>query len=108
MKQAALIFVVMISACFSFGQTLNLFFDVNKYELTDEHKVQIDNILGGKVIMCIKGYADTTGTKAYNKTLSRKRADEVFKYLKKKIINLKLPEYLGEQHRSEERRVGKE
>lgn len=89
----------MISACFSFGQNLNLFFDVNKYELTDEHKAQLSEILGKNVtIACIKGYADSTGTLEYNKGLSRKRAEEVFKYLRKNIVIDILPEYLGEQH----------
>jgi outer membrane protein OmpA-like peptidoglycan-associated protein len=89
----------MISACFSFGQNLNIFFDVNKYELSDEHKAQLNEIISKNVaITCIKGYADSTGTLEFNKNLSRKRAEEVFKYLRKSTGIKIFPEYLGEQH----------
>jgi len=99
MKQAALIFIIMISACFSFGQNLNLFFDVNKYELTNEHKAQLTELLNRNVtITCIVGYADSNGTKAYNKNLSRKRAEEVSKYLMGNFYDKIIPFYVGEQH----------
>jgi len=99
MKQATLVWLLMISACFSFGQNLNLFFGVNKYKLTNEHKAQIDEILSKNVtITCIMGYADTTGAITYNKYLSRKRAEEVSKYLMGKFYVNIISFGAGEQH----------
>lgn len=99
MKQATLGLLLMISACFSFSQTLNLFFDVNKYEINDRHKAQLKELFNKNVIItCIKGYADSTGTLAHNKILSRQRAEEVLKYLNKAIKISISPEFFGEQH----------
>jgi outer membrane protein OmpA-like peptidoglycan-associated protein len=98
MKQAILFVLLIIATSFSFGQNLNLFFDVNKYELSDENKAQLKKLLSRNVtITCIKGYADSNGTMAYNKNLSRKRAEEVFRYLRKNITLNLFPKYLGEE-----------
>src|SRR5688572_13563507 len=80
---------------------LNLFFDVNKYDLTREHLMQIDFAINSKklTIIGIKGFADSTGSKSFNMELSRKRARAVFHYLNSQhysdSINI---EYFGEQH----------
>ena len=64
--------------------TLNLYFDFNKYKLTTEHHVQLNTLLDkysevNYISIC--GHADTTGNALYNLELSRKRAVSVKNYL---------------------------
>lgn len=108
MKKASFIWVVFF--CFSSqsqqltGLKLNLFFDVNKHDLTKEHLMQIDSAIVSKelAITNIKGFADSTGSNRFNMELSRKRARAVFHYLNSQkysdSINI---EYFGEQHPAE-------
>ncbi len=79
---------------------MNLFFDINKYDLTNEHLMLIDSAVISKklTITCIKGFADSTGTNSYNIELSRKRAAAVYTYFKSKhYIDSVNIEYFGEQ-----------
>ncbi|HKR06904.1 MAG TPA: OmpA family protein, partial [Bacteroidia bacterium] len=64
--------------------TLNLYFDINKYLLTTEHRVQLNTLLdkySEVTYISISGHADTTGSALYNLELSRKRAVSVKNYL---------------------------
>ena len=85
------------------NSNLNLFFELNKYDLTNKHLLSIDSALTNKkvTITCIKGFADSTGANSYNLELSRKRAWTIYKYLKNQhytdSVNI---EYFGEHHSS--------
>ena len=87
------------------NSNLNLFFDVNKYDLTNEHLILIDSAMAGKklTITCIKGFADTTGVTSFNIELSRKRATAVYNYINDhhRIDSFVTVEYFGEQHAAE-------
>jgi outer membrane protein OmpA-like peptidoglycan-associated protein len=61
-------------------------FKFNKYALTDDAKENLDKLAGEvksdkRFFIAVEGYTDSTGTKAYNTELSRKRADAVVTYL---------------------------
>lgn len=61
-------------------------FSVNKYELTAEAKADLDKLAtdvksGRRFFIAVEGYTDSTGSKAYNEALSRRRADGVVEYL---------------------------
>jgi len=66
--------------------TEQVHFGVNKTTLTKEDQARLDDAiqkLGGmkNYLIEVEGYADRTGDKAYNRELSRKRADAVVHYL---------------------------
>ena len=69
-------------------ETLN--FKTNSYKIETKYLTTLDEI-GAKCIadtfsfLKIFAYADTKGTKKYNKELSKKRANEVYNYLTKKF-----------------------
>jgi len=80
---------------------LELFFDVNKYELTKAHRMQIDSaiISRGLTITGIRGFADSTGNASYNIDLSQKRAKAVFRYFDGQANSDSISiEFVGEQH----------
>jgi OOP family OmpA-OmpF porin len=61
-------------------------FKFNKYALTDDGKADLDKLAGEvksdkRFFIAVEGYTDSTGSKAYNTELSRKRADAVVTYL---------------------------
>ena len=61
-------------------------FSFNKYELTDDAKAELDKLAmevksGKRFFIAVEGYTDSTGSKAYNEVLSRRRADSVVEYL---------------------------
>ena len=61
-------------------------FGFNKYELSADAKAELDTVAGevksGKrFFIAVEGYTDATGSKAYNESLSRRRADKVVAYL---------------------------
>ena len=61
-------------------------FAFNKYVLSADAKAQLDQIAGEvksghRFFIAVEGYTDSTGSKAYNETLSRNRADRVVEYL---------------------------
>ncbi|MEJ0009482.1 MAG: OmpA family protein [Alphaproteobacteria bacterium] len=64
-----------------------LYFDFDKYTLTDETKRKLDTVASTLLAdrdvkqARIVGYADPIGTPAYNEALSRKRAQAVLAYL---------------------------
>jgi OmpA-OmpF porin, OOP family len=61
-------------------------FGFNRYELTADAKAELDKLAGEvksgrRFFIAVEGYTDSTGSKAYNETLSRRRADRVTEYL---------------------------
>jgi len=61
-------------------------FSINKYELSTDAKSELDKLAGDiksgrRFFIAVEGYTDSTGSKAYNETLSRRRADSVTEYL---------------------------
>src|ERR1039457_1771411 len=61
-------------------------FSFNKFELSADAKTDLDKLAtdvksGRRFFIAVEGYTDSTGTKAYNETLSRQRADRVVEYL---------------------------
>ena len=61
-------------------------FGFNKYELSAEAKADLDKLAtdvksGRRFFIAVEGYTDSTGSRAYNETLSRHRADRVVEYL---------------------------
>jgi OOP family OmpA-OmpF porin len=61
-------------------------FAFNKYDLSADAKTELDKLAGevksGKrFFIAVEGYTDSTGSKAYNEALSRRRADRVVEYL---------------------------
>ena len=61
-------------------------FSFNKYALSTDAKTDLDKLAtdvksGKRFFIAVEGYTDSTGSKAYNETLSRQRADQVVEYL---------------------------
>src|SRR5260370_21459551 len=61
-------------------------FSFNKYALTDDAKAELDKLAmevkrGKRFFIAVEGYTDSTGSRAYNEALSRRRADSVAEYL---------------------------
>ena len=61
-------------------------FKFNKYMLTPDAMGDLDKLAGDvksdkRFFIAVEGYTDSTGSKAYNEALSRKRADAVVGYL---------------------------
>ncbi len=61
-------------------------FSFNKYELSGDAKAELDKLAmevksGRRYFIAVEGYTDSTGSKAYNEALSRRRADRVVEYL---------------------------
>jgi OmpA-OmpF porin, OOP family len=70
-------------------KTATVLFDLNKSNLTDDDMQQLDQLADSLTAMKhyviqVQGYTDSTGPKAYNLQLSRKRADAVVRYLTEK------------------------
>jgi OmpA-OmpF porin, OOP family len=61
-------------------------FKFNQYTLSPEAKQDLDKLASDvqtakRFFIAVEGYTDSTGSKAYNETLSRRRADAVVEYL---------------------------
>jgi outer membrane protein OmpA-like peptidoglycan-associated protein len=61
-------------------------FAFDKWELTASAKEDLDNLANGlsadkRFVISVEGFTDSTGNRAYNEALSRKRADAVVTYL---------------------------
>ena len=61
-------------------------FGFNKYTLTNESKEDLDKLATDvkadkRYFIAVEGYTDSTGSRAYNESLSQKRADAVVHYL---------------------------
>jgi len=69
--------------------TASVFFNLGKSKLTKEMQAQLDDAISklqgnSNYVLEIQGYTDATGSAAQNLELSRKRADEVERYLTSK------------------------
>lgn len=65
---------------------LTIPFAFNKYTLTDKDRQDLDNMVTNaaqnkRYFIAVEGFTDRTGSRQYNETLSRKRADAVTEYL---------------------------
>jgi OOP family OmpA-OmpF porin len=74
---------------------LTISFGFNKSMLTPKDKEDLDAMVTSsaknkRFFIALEGFTDTTGSKAYNETLSRKRADAVAEYL---VANHDIPIY---------------
>ncbi len=72
----------------------NIFFDVDKYELQDRSKSELQKIIrflteNPQLRIEISGHTDNSGSAIYNRELSEKRARSVFQYLTQNTINSK-------------------
>ena len=61
-------------------------FAFDKWNLTSSAKADLDNLASGlsadkRFVISVEGFTDSTGDRAYNEALSRKRADAVVTYL---------------------------
>jgi len=61
-------------------------FSFNRWELTANAKAELDKLAeevktGRRFFIAVEGYTDSTGSRAYNEALSRRRADQVTEYL---------------------------
>ncbi len=70
----------------------NLLFDLDDYHLTPNSTNELDNLAAylntnSEVQLEIYSYTDSRGSKAYNKNLSQKRAEETVKYLVSKGVS---------------------
>lgn len=86
MNRFCLFLIFALPAFFCLGQSTEahrLCFDINSSELTEVHDLEL-HLIAEQIqradfsYMKIVGYATPSGTKAYNKLLSKKRAYEVF------------------------------
>jgi outer membrane protein OmpA-like peptidoglycan-associated protein len=65
---------------------LTIPFAFNKYTLTEKDRQDLDNLVANaasnkRYFIAVEGFTDRTGSRQYNETLSRKRADAVTEYL---------------------------
>jgi outer membrane protein OmpA-like peptidoglycan-associated protein/tetratricopeptide (TPR) repeat protein len=82
----------------------NIFFDVDKYELKDKSKTELQKISrfltdNPLVRVEISGHTDNVGAPSYNKQLSEKRAQSVYQYLLDNGIDSKrlIPKGYGQE-----------
>jgi outer membrane protein OmpA-like peptidoglycan-associated protein len=66
--------------------TVNVPFQFNKYNLSEDARQDLDKLAGDvkadkRYFIAVEGYTDKTGSKSYNAALSRRRADSVVEYL---------------------------
>ncbi len=64
----------------------NVLFKFDKYALTPDAKQDLDHLADNvrsdkRYFIAVEGFTDSTGSRQYNESLSRKRADEVVQYL---------------------------
>jgi outer membrane protein OmpA-like peptidoglycan-associated protein len=69
------------------AEPLYVYFDFDRYKLRSDQRAKIEKaleegLLGKSFEYLVVGHADWVGSKRYNLKLSRKRAEEVGKYLK--------------------------
>jgi outer membrane protein OmpA-like peptidoglycan-associated protein len=78
----------------------NVFYEIDSWELKDESITELNHLAellsaNKNLVMEIGGYTDSTGSKAYNLSLSEKRALSVVNYLVKKGISSERLTYKG-------------
>ena len=93
MKYKLLIILIILSFQTPiFAQkSFEIFFDFNKYELSENSKQQIDSIINANktlIISKIEGFCDKKDSDSYNKKLALQRTQSVLDYLKIKKISI--------------------
>lgn len=92
MNVKKLILLILLLPVSSFAQQkVEVFFDFDKYNLNDVAISKLNTWIAEKKavqVTKIYGYCDWKGTNFYNDTLSKKRVNEVFIFLKKNEINI--------------------
>ncbi len=92
MKKQFILFLLILFSINSFGQEqLEVFFDFNKSEINESAKQKLETwIAADKEVEVSKiyGYCDWIGSNPYNDTLSLKRVDAVYKFIKSKNITV--------------------
>ncbi len=100
----------------------NIYFETNSYQLDPKSHIEIENSLrllnqNPNLEILIEGHTDDTGDKKYNQSLSKKRANAVYKALIEKGINQERLSFQGfgetnpikpntsEQNRKSNRRI---
>ena len=81
-----LLFFMSVKAQVKKPDSLQLYFDSAKFELTEDHKEKINvfvkSVETDKVLQIkIKGYTDFVGNHVYNNKLSKKRANSAYTYI---------------------------
>jgi outer membrane protein OmpA-like peptidoglycan-associated protein len=81
-------------------QLSNVFYEVNSWELKKESIIELNNLgrlleVNKNLVIEIGGYTDSTGSDAYNLSLSEKRALSVVNYLVSKGIQSSRLKYKG-------------
>ncbi|MDR2010991.1 MAG: OmpA family protein [Bacteroidales bacterium] len=63
--------------------TINLYFEIDKYDITNQHRMILEDLIGKKDAIDIEvyGYTDFLGDAEYNISLSEKRCNNVKDYL---------------------------
>ena len=72
------------------SDTLHLYFNIDQYKLTDQHKSQLKvltDTLKAPQTITVTGHCDYLGTTYYNQPLSEKRANEIKSFLLSKAPN---------------------
>ena len=92
MKQQFILFLIILFSVNSFGQEqLEVFFDFNKSEINESARQKLETWIAvdkDVEVSKIYGYCDWKGSNPYNDTLSLKRVDAVYKFLKNKNITV--------------------
>ena len=90
MKQQFILFLLILFSVNSFGQEqLEVFFDFNKSEINESAKQKLETWIAANndvEVSKIYGYCDWIGSNPYNDTLSLKRVDAVYKFIKRGFI----------------------
>lgn len=94
MRTFAVIGMILLS-CLGRAQTLDIFFEYNRYDLNDGALMKLDRWLSENPdaeVTKLYGYCDWKGRNAYNDSLSLKRIRTVYEYLLSKNVTV-LPDY---------------
>ncbi|HLA55941.1 MAG TPA: OmpA family protein [Flavobacterium sp.] len=87
-----LLLLFFISLKISAQGKIEIFFDFDKYDLNDAAVETLDNAIANRQnieVSKIYGFCDWKGSNSYNDTLSLKRVDEVWHFLKNKGIRIR-------------------
>ena len=91
-KKIFLLLIFNVLAVFSQEQRLEVFFDFNQHHLNNQAIAKLNSWIvenGDPQVSKIYGFCDWVGSNPYNDTLSLKRVDAVFQFLKNNNISIK-------------------
>lgn len=91
---------ILCVSCFSQARdtSINFYFATNSFQLDSNQYRRLNDFSSSFCIKSIKGYADTTGARKYNLSLSQKRVSSVFAVLNNSVDSANEIDllYLGE------------